>query len=110
MLLNQDSMGGEAAYQCCLNNWFMAPGHNLFCSETKCDATAGSWAHVPPAAPGRPGYEAVPPGQRVSSCTMEAGVPWRALQALTPDATQLAPGAAWAPQPYMCAIDLAHHA
>ena len=65
---------------------------------------------MPPAAPGRPGYEAVLPGQRISSCIVEAGVPWRALQALTPDATQLAPGAAWAPQPYMCASTLAHTA
>ena len=72
-----------------------------------CNAIAGSWAHVPPAAPGRAGYVAVPPAQRISSCAMEAGVPWRALQALTPDATQLAPGAAWAPQPYMCASTLA---
>ena len=69
-----------------------------------CLLLAGSWAHVPPAAPGRPGYEAVPPAQRISSCAVEAGVPWRALQALTPDATQLAPGADWAPQPYRCAF------
>jgi len=64
---------------------------------------AGAWAHVPPAAPGRPGLESVPAALRISGCGVEAGAPWRAVQALTPDATQLAPGAAWAPAPFRCA-------
>jgi DNA polymerase delta subunit 1 len=37
-----------------------------------------------------------PAGERVSQCDVEVITPWRSLQSLTPDATQLAdPG--WAP-------------
>lgn len=90
------------------------PGYELVPAHSGCSCAvmaiptlmlvAGSWAHVPPAVAERPGYELVPSAQRMSSCAVEAGVPWRSLQALTPDATQLAPGAAWAPEPYQCAV------
>ena len=61
---------------------------------------AGAWVHLPPAAGGRAGHSAVPPHERRSSCGVEVVAPWRSLQCLTPDATQLALGDAWSPEPY----------
>ena len=64
-------------------------------------AWAGAWIHIPQAAshatagPGtteqsRAGLSPVPARDRISRCHVEAMAPWRALQSLTPDATQLA--------------------
>lgn len=68
---------------------------------------AGAWVHIPPAvadsvgqaASAGKGFQAVPAAQRVSRCQIEGDASWRALQCLTPDATQLAdPG--WSPTPW----------
>ena len=45
------------------------------------------------------GYSHVPAQQRISSCHSEVFAHWRALQPLTPDATQLT-DAAWAPEAF----------
>lgn len=86
----------------------------------------GGWIHVPPvppasrAVPPSPatpstssganlrspeeadaplGYRPVRPADTISQAHMEVVAPWRAVQCLTPDATQLADGT-WSPEPY----------
>lgn len=71
-----------------------------------CDTglSGASWTYIPAAATaaagqqgsGGAGYSAVQPQHRVSTCHLELSVPWRCLQSLTPDATQLA-DSSWAP-------------
>ena len=63
-----------------------------------CPLSGGAWLHVPPAAGSPPtdGWSAVPEGQRVSSCAVEAVAHWQAVCCLSPDASQMAdPG--WDP-------------
>jgi hypothetical protein len=45
----------------------------------------------------RGGFSVVPPDERVSTCDLEVVAPWRAIDCLTPDATQLA-DADWKPE------------
>lgn len=71
---------------------------------------AGAWVHVAPAeALNGCGFTAVPGHERRSSCDVEIVAPWRALQCLTPDATQLALGKDWSPTPYRCAPSATSH-
>lgn len=64
-----------------------------------CDTSlgGGSWVFVPAEGPEQEGYSVTPPRSRKSSCQIEVSAPWRALHALSPDATQLA-DAHWAPE------------
>ena len=62
--------------------------------------SAGAWMHLPPQQELEPGYTRVPNGERQSECDVEVTAPWRQLQCLTPDATQLALGREWSPSPY----------
>lgn len=56
--------------------------------------------HLPPQVGDRAGFTRVPEGERQSVCELEVTAPWRSLQCLTPDATQLALGDSWMPPPY----------
>ena len=57
--------------------------------------------HIVPAGGGHAaGYSSVPEAQRKSTCSLEVLAPWRSLQTLTPDATQLALGDSWTPEAY----------
>ncbi|KAK9916419.1 hypothetical protein WJX75_002409 [Coccomyxa subellipsoidea] len=62
--------------------------------------SGGAWMHLPPQQELEPGYTRVPNGERQSECDVEVTAPWRQLQCLTPDATQLALGREWSPSPY----------
>ena len=55
---------------------------------------AGCWVYMPAASVETGGWAPVPDQARVSTCSVEATVSWRAVQALTPDATQMAD---WSP-------------
>ena len=48
----------------------------------------------------------MPEAQRKSTCDLEVLAPWRSLQTLTPDATQLALGDSWTPDAYRCLLRL----
>lgn len=62
---------------------------------------AGCWAYIPKAQGTEEGWSVVEARDRVSTCTKEVTVGWRAIQALTPDATQMG---GWKPSPVSPAL------
>ncbi len=57
-----------------------------------CDTglSGASWVYLPLASSSSAGYTLVSERDRLSTCSLEVVAPWRCLQSLTPDATQLA--------------------
>lgn len=50
---------------------------------------AGCWVHIPAAAAQAEGWSPVAAKDAASTCAVEVIAPWKAVQALTPDATQM---------------------
>lgn len=64
-----------------------------------CDTSlsGGAWLYIPSQGSTGVGYTAVSVTDRASCCDVEVVAPWKCLESLTPDATQLA-DTTWQPE------------